>query len=76
MQDAFPDDGAALALLATDGVDISVPRLIEFTIDAPGSEAAERIAAALRDAGHEAVVEFDEGEPVADGDDDEEEFGP
>ena len=40
MQDEFPndDDGAALALLAAEGVDLSAPRLIEFTIDAPDAE--------------------------------------
>lgn len=78
MQDEFPndDDGAALALLAAEGVDLSVPRLIEFTIDAPDADVGERIGAALRDAGHEATLEFDEGEPGEGGDHDQEEFGP
>ena len=76
MQDKFPndEDGAALARLEADGVDLSVSRLIEFTIDAPETDSAERIAQLARDAGYEATVEYDVGEP--EGDEDDDELGP
>ena len=77
---AFPDDedGAVLASLAESGVDLSKPLEIEFIIDAPDEAAANKIAEAVRAAGHACSVEYDEGEPDEDGeiDPDDEEFGP
>ncbi|MEQ9495709.1 MAG: ribonuclease E inhibitor RraB [Deltaproteobacteria bacterium] len=78
MHEDFPDDedGAALARLAADGVDLSLPRLIEFTIDAPGADAAHRIAALVGGVGYRASVEYDEGEPFEEGEAEDAEFGP
>jgi hypothetical protein len=78
--DAFPDDedGAVLASLAEAGVDLSKPIELEFVIDAPGEAAANQIAAAVRAAGHECQVEYDEGEPDEgdEADSGDEELGP
>ena len=65
---AFPDDedGAVLASLAEAGVDLSKPVEVEFLIDAPDEASAGQIAAAVRAAGHECQVEFDDGEDLDD----------
>jgi hypothetical protein len=73
---AFPDDedGAVLASLVAAGVDLSQPIEVEFVIDAPDEQAAAAVAAAVRDAGYDCQVEYDEGEG---GDEDQrDDFGP
>lgn len=76
----YPDDedGAVLADLAAYGVDMSLPLLIEFPIDAPDEKSATAIQATIAKAGYESEIEYDEGEPDEDGDadPDEEELGP
>ena len=75
-------DGAVLASLEAQGVNLSEPMLIEFAIDAPNKEAAAAIEAVLIRQDYEAEVEFDPGEPAepgerADGGDPHDnEFGP
>ena len=72
---AFPDDedGAVLASLSDAGVDLSKPIEVEFVVDAPDEQAATAIAAAVRGAGYDCQVQYDEGE---DGDDEEDDLGP
>lgn len=71
------DDGAVLADLAAQGVDMSQPMLIDFPVDVPNESEANACAKAMTAAGYESRVEFDEGEPDYDPEtDDEEEFGP
>ena len=72
---AFPDDedGAVLASLAEAGVDLSKPIEVEFVVDAPDEQAAAAVAAAVREAGYDCQVEYDEGE---EDDDEEDDFGP
>jgi hypothetical protein len=76
----YPDDedGAVLADLAAQGVDMSQPLLIEFAVDAPDEDSAEAIEEALKKEGYDTQIEFDEGEPDEHGeiDPDDEEFGP
>lgn len=76
----YPDDedGAVLADLAAQGVDMSQPLLIDFQVAAPDQAAADAIGKALRQAGYDIEVVYDEGEPDEDGniDPDDEEFGP
>lgn len=76
----YPDDadGAALAALAAEGVDMSQPLSIEFAVAAPDETSAQAIGDALAKAGYAAEIDFDEGEPDEDGkvDPDDEEFGP
>jgi hypothetical protein len=76
----YPDDadGAVLARLAAQGVDMARPLSIEFAVAAPDEAAANAIDEALTGAGYETQVEYDEGEPDEDGeiDVDDEEFGP
>lgn len=76
----YPDDadGAVLAELAAQGVDMSRPLMIEFPVAAPDEESANKTFQALTNAGYDCEVEFDEGEPDEDGeiDPDDEEFGP
>lgn len=76
----YPDDadGAVLADLASQGVDLSQPLEFEFPVAAPDEESANAIVKALIDAGYDARVEYDEGEPDEedDLDLDDEEFGP
>ena len=74
---AFPDDedGAVLASLAEAGVDLAQPIEVEFVIDAPDEPAAGRVAAAVREAGYDCQVQYDEGEEGAD-DADDDAFGP
>lgn len=77
---AYPDDddGAVLARLAEQGVDLSQPLLLEFLVSAPGEQAAEAIRAALVRQGYAPQVDYDEGEPADDGEIDpsDAEFGP
>ena len=71
----FPDDdGAVLSDLAAQGVDMSLPMLIEFAVDAP----AHAIERAMQERGYDTEIYYDEGEPDEDGniDPDDEEFGP
>ena len=65
---AFPDDedGAVLASLAEAGVDLSKPIEVEFVVDAPDEASAGRIADAVRGAGHDCQVEYDDGEDLED----------
>ena len=86
----YPDDadGAVLADLAARGVDMSSPLLIEFAVAAPDEGSANAIAKAMRAAGYDTEICFDEGEleeedldeDAPDEDDeldpDDEEFGP
>ncbi len=76
----YPDDadGAVLAELAAQGIDMSQPLLIEFLIAAPDEATANAIDEALTKAGYESQVEYDEGEPDEDDeiDPDNEELGP
>jgi len=77
---AFPNDadGAVLADLAAQGVDMSQPMLIEFAVDAPDENSAHAIEEALSKDGYDTQFYYDEGEPDEDGeiDPDDEEFGP
>ena len=76
----YPDDedGQVLLGLTARGVDLSVPRSIEFALAAPNEDAAHRIASAVETAGYEVDIYYDEGEPDDDGviDPADEEFGP
>jgi hypothetical protein len=75
----YPDDedGAVLAELAAQGVDMSRPLLVEFIVAVPDEAAAENCLQAMTKAGYDARIEFDEGEPDYDPEiDDEDEFGP
>lgn len=75
----YPDDadGAVLAGLAAEGVDMTRPLLIEFPVAVPDEASATRTAAAMTEAGYESEVEYDEGEPDFDPEvDDADEFGP
>ena len=71
-------DGAVLADLAAQGVDMSQPLDIEFPVAAADEKSANAITAALTDAGYDSHIEYDEGEPNEDGeiDPDDDEFGP
>lgn len=77
---SFPDDedGAVLAELAAQGVDLSQPLQFEFAVAAPDEDAADKIRQAMTQAGYDTQVEYDEGEPNDEGeiDPDDEEFGP
>lgn len=66
---SYPDDadGAALERIASDGVDMKVPRQIDFAVAAPSDEVAQRIAQGVQAAGYPASVHHDEGEPDEDG---------
>ncbi|TWT93756.1 ribonuclease E inhibitor RraB [Stieleria varia] len=72
------EDGMVLADLASQGVDMTQPMEIEFPVLTVDEASANAIAKALVEAGYEAFIEFDEGEPDEDGiiDPDDEEFGP
>jgi len=76
----YPDDadGEVLAELAAQGVDMSQPLDFEFHVAAPDEASGDAIVQALTQAGYDAHVEYDEGEPDEDGqiDPDDEEFGP
>lgn len=75
----YPDDadGAVLADLAARGVDMSKSLLIDFPVAAPDETSAADIAKAMLQAGYDARVEYDEGEPDYDPSvDDPKEFGP
>ena len=63
---SFPDDedGAVLASLAEQGVDLTQPLLIEFAVETAGEASANAIANALTKAGYPAEIAYDEGEPV------------
>lgn len=72
----YPDDpdGAVLADLAAQGVDMSQPLDIEFPVIASDESSANGIASALSQAGYDPQIQYDEGEP---GDfDDDEDLGP
>jgi len=76
----YPDDadGAVLADLAAQGVDMSQPLPIEFPVAVPDEASAHKTLKAMTDAGYESHIEYDEGEPDDDGeiDPDDDEFGP
>lgn len=75
----YPDDadGAVLADLAAQGVDMSQPLLIEFPVAVPDETAANKTLQALTKARYDSHIEHDEGEPDFDPDvDDADEFGP
>lgn len=76
----FPDDadGQALARLAQSGVDMTKPISFDFMVAAPDEATAEAIGKSLQAAGYDVELEYDEGEPIEDrGDsDDDGEFGP
>ena len=72
------DDGIVLTQLEEEGIDMTRPLLLEFTVAAPDERSANAIEKAVTKLGYEAQIEFDEGE-LEEGDDlDEsmEEFGP
>jgi hypothetical protein len=77
---AYPDDedGAVLAELATQGVDMSQPVQIEFPVAVPDEASANNTLQAMTQAGYDSHIEYDEGEPDEDGeiDPDDEEFDP
>jgi hypothetical protein len=72
------DDGAVLADLAAQGIDMSQPLEIEFQVAAGDQSSANAIAQSLGKAGYDVQVDFDPGEPDEDGeiDPNDEEFGP
>jgi hypothetical protein len=72
------DDGAVLAGLAADGVDMSQPLVIDFPVAVLDEASADAVSKALVQAGYDCEVMFDEGEPDENGeiDLDDEEFGP
>lgn len=72
------DDGAVLAGLAADGVDMSQPLVIEFPVAVPDEASAEAVSKALVQGGYDCEVVFDQGEPDESGeiDPNDEEFGP
>ena len=76
----YPDDadGAVLAELAAQGVDMSQPLPIEFPVAVPDETSAHKTLKSMTDAGYESHIEYDEGEPDDDGeiDPDDEECGP
>ncbi len=87
----YPDDedGAVLADLAAQGVDMTAPLKFEFPVIAADEASAHAIANALINAGYETHIEYDDGEldeedeeeldPDEDDeelDDEEEAFGP
>jgi hypothetical protein len=75
----YPDDvdGAVLADLAAQGVDMTQPLTIEFPVAVPNEASANGAAKAMAKAGYEPQIEYDEGEPDFDPEtDDAEEFGP
>ncbi len=76
----YPDDedGAVLAQLAAQGVDLSQPLEMEFSVAVPDEASAQKTLQAMTQAGYDSYIEFDEGEPDEDGeiDPDDEEFGP
>jgi len=70
-------DGAVLASLAAQGVDMTQPLTIEFHVGVPNEAYANSAANAMAKAGYESQIEYDEGEPDFDPEtDDAEEFGP
>ena len=76
---AYPDDadGAVLADLAAEGVDMTKALTIEFFVAVPNEASAEKAAATMGDAGYESQIVYDEGEPDFDPEtDDNNEFGP
>jgi len=76
---SYPDDadGAVLADLAAQNVDMTQPLTIEFPVAVPNEASANSAAAAMTKAGYESQIEYDEGEPDFDPEtDDAEEFGP
>ena len=75
----FPDDadGAVLKSLAEHGIDLTQVLEIEFALTAPDEDGAKKIAAAVKAAGFEPEISYDDGEPDPDGQvRDEEAFGP
>ncbi len=72
------DDGAVLAELASQGIDMSQPLLIDFPVTAPDEDSATAIAEALVSAGYDTEIVYDDGESEEEGeiDSDEEGFEP
>jgi len=79
----YPDDadGDALANLAAQGLDMSQPLVLEFSIAAPDEQSAKSIADALGKQNYTPEIDFDEREPeddpdASDDDVEDEGFGP
>jgi len=78
----YPDDadGQVLSALAAEGVDMTQPLLVEYCVAAKDEASASLIGEALKKAGYETTVEFDDGEPLDEDDefdlDEEEELVP
>jgi len=72
------DDGAVLAELASQGIDVSQPLQLEFQVAAGAEASAKAIAQSVANAGYKVEIDFDPGEPDEDGqiDPNDEEFGP
>ena len=71
------EDGTVLAGIAAEGVDMSLPLLIEFFVSVPNEMSAHSCLKAVNKAGYRSRVDFDEGEPDFDSEiDDADEFGP
>ena len=70
-------DGAVLTDLASRGVNMSQPLLIEFPVAVPNESTAENCFKVMTKTGYDSTVEYDEGEPDFDPNvDDADEFGP
>jgi Regulator of ribonuclease activity B len=68
-------DGQALAAIASSGMDMTTPTLIEFAIDVLDESAGNAVLNVVSSHGYQTELYYDEGEPdYQDGDD--EEFGP
>jgi hypothetical protein len=74
----YPEDadGALLAELEAQGVDMTQPLLIEFAVAAPDEAAATAISEALAGAGYESEIDYDDGEPLEDESDEPGAFDP
>ena len=66
---SYPDDadGAVLADLAAQGVDMSQPLDIDFPVSAPDEASANAIASSLGVAGYDSRIVYYDGEPDEDG---------
>jgi hypothetical protein len=77
---SYPEDadGAVLADLAAQGVDMSQPLLIEFAVAVPDEASANKVLKAMIRGGYDSQIVYDEGEPDDDDeiDPDDEELGP
>lgn len=75
---SFPDDedGNVLAEIASHGVDMTKPLLIDFSVIAPDEDTAEAIAIKFGEHGYEAEMMYDDGEPLEGEESEDEEFAP